>query len=540
MGGPWEDYGGTSAASAEHGPWEDYGATPSNSKRSVASPLAPPPVPRPQVNMQPMSVSDVINTATGHPDYQAPVITPVTIAKGTAHDVGTLTRAGYQAMVKGITGKPLIGEPPPNKDIINAAANIGQGYLLGGIEAAERPSIPRTQALPEVPREQPTPMQQLPPEQFEKVQAQIDKANKPFVKYQQAQDIAAQKQQNAAVIQQEIKTRHAEVYGGLQQRADAFREASANVTRPINGIVQTIETGRSELSGVPADLRVFRDVMQHLQDVSLDPQAKVFAERLVEGVPEEQAAQGLPPSAEVPLIDLQRQYTALSNAWADSEGNVKRVLGDVRNAYARELQAGADSIGQGKAWSQLQKDWSQYYKDWRGTGPLAKVLKAPHPDYVTPIVTGRPGNLLRETYARYGDPQAIARLQQLTNPPPPPLAEIQLPPPAPPEPTLGQRIISHIPRVAGKIIGGKIGTAVGHPLIGYGLGGEVGGEIGRKLTQPKATVRPLPPTPEAYTRTILEAKEGKISPGEADRRIVKMGGKVRVKPIPQAPVEEPE
>ena len=42
-------------------------------------------------------------------------------------------------------------------------------------------------------------------------------------------------------------------------------------------------------------------------------------------------------------------------------------------------------------------------------------------------------------------------------------------------------------------------------------------------------------SPEAYTRILLDAKEGNLSPGEADRRISKSGGKVRVMPLRRPP-----
>jgi hypothetical protein len=41
--------------------------------------------------------------------------------------------------------------------------------------------------------------------------------------------------------------------------------------------------------------------------------------------------------------------------------------------------------------------------------------------------------------------------------------------------------------------------------------------------------------PEAYTRFLLQAKEGDISGGEADRRIAKFGGHVSVRPLRKPP-----
>lgn len=45
----------------------------------------------------------------------------------------------------------------------------------------------------------------------------------------------------------------------------------------------------------------------------------------------------------------------------------------------------------------------------------------------------------------------------------------------------------------------------------------------------EANVHKLPP--EAYTRFLLQAKEGDISPDEATRRILKYGGTTGVRPL---------
>ena len=108
-----------------------------------------------------------------------------------------------------------------------------------------------------------------------------------------------------------------------------------------------------------------------------------------------------------------------------------------------------------------------------------------------------------------------------------------------------------------KVIGGKMGAAahaaayiaglsgLSHLLANPGgaltvmrvLGGgrmvaATAGAVGR--TQVKSL--PLPPTPEAYHRSVIEAaKRGDITPGEADRRIAQTGGRVKVKPLPTPP-----
>lgn len=120
------------------------------------------------------------------------------------------------------------------------------------------------------------------------------------------------------------------------------------------------------------------------------------------------------------------------------------------------------------------------------------------------------------------------------------------------------RAVQKVAPVAGKVIGGVAGAiapemvpvegagrtlqVAGVPVSSY-FGQKIGGKVGqaaadvtRAVMQRKAgppKLRPLPPSPEAYTREILRAKDGEISGGEADRRITKMGGRVKVRPIPQ-------
>lgn len=100
----------------------------------VQSPIAPPPNAAPY-SVQPESVSGFINRVTGHPDYQAQQITPKSVALGAVQDAKTLGVGGLQSMVKGISGKPLLGQPPSTEQTIKAGVNVGTGMLLGGMES---------------------------------------------------------------------------------------------------------------------------------------------------------------------------------------------------------------------------------------------------------------------------------------------------------------------------------------------------------------------------------------------------------------------
>jgi len=111
----------------------------------------------------------------------------------------------------------------------------------------------------------------------------------------------------------------------------------------------------------------------------------------------------------------------------------------------------------------------------------------------------------------------------------------------------GKRVIRAAENVGeplGAAIGLKYGQALGEPLGAAYVGGRVGKALG-KATIGKATraviersggpprLSSVPATPESFTRTLLDAKEGLITPEEANARIQRAGGRVGVRPIPQ-------
>lgn len=93
--------------------------------------------------------------------------------------------------------------------------------------------------------------------------------------------------------------------------------------------------------------------------------------------------------------------------------------------------------------------------------------------------------------------------------------------------------------LGGTVIGGMAGRAVGKPTLGRVARAIVERDAGaprlsKPPTPPPDVVTPIAPpaaSPQEYTRILLDAKEGKIAPGEADRRIARAGGPVKVKPL---------
>jgi hypothetical protein len=107
-------------------------------------------------------------------------------------------------------------------------------------------------------------------------------------------------------------------------------------------------------------------------------------------------------------------------------------------------------------------------------------------------------------------------------------------------PVIGGALGAYFGRGAGTLaateaagLGAVAGRMAGKPVVGSlvrSVVGRTGSPMPGSLPLP-----PIPRTPEEYTRTILAAKNGEISPGEASRRIAAGGGSNRVIPLPSPP-----
>lgn len=439
-------------------------------------------------------------------------------------------------------------------DIVSAAPALAE---LSNRPQASVAARPVTEGPPAPPPEVATPdayrqrVATMTPEQQAQYTRNIDRTNLQLEKQQRAETLTRNQQQLAGIIQNDVKQTHQRVLGDLAQRSAAIRESTVTQPIPTQPIMEAIGNARAMLSGVPEDLRIFNQIVNHLENTGeMTPEMQALQKQTFDAMQGGDAAAqqaaaaqykaatggGAAPTS-IPFADAHRQFTALGDAWANADGNVRRALASVKDAYANHLQAGADAAGIGPEFSQLQKEWSQYFKDWRGRTPLSKILTAPQANYVVQQLKGVGRDLAIDQYGRYGDPQGMREFQRITQEGKRPVAPRIPPPPAPtpeaPKQTLGGRMIEHGARLAGKITGGYIGTKLGHPLVGYGAGGEIGSEIGRRIARPPAKLSAPPPSPDAYTRMLLDAKEGLTTPAEANARIQRAGGSVKTRPIPR-------
>lgn len=214
------------------------------------------------------------------------------------------------------------------------------------------------------------------------------------------------------IVKDNVESTHAAVRQSLDRRWGQLREAVGPDT-PVNSVAirDAIETAKDKfLLGSPESLKVFNDLTkQMLGEEQLD------------------APGGIEPALRPLTWDEARvHYSALGDKLYSGElpGNVYRGLDYVRNSLDRELSSVAQARGVGKAYSALKSDWSRYMDDWRdmrslavGGSPLARVLKAQDPGFVSAQITGKAGDRMAETLGRYkqygGNPNAITRYRDL-------------------------------------------------------------------------------------------------------------------------------
>lgn len=237
---------------------------------------------------------------------------------------------------------------------------------------------------------------------------------------------------------------------------------------------------------VPKPLR------QYVENVTTADGANSVFKRAAAGEPEAQAladqfqAKGITPQL-VSFNMIHEAREALNDLKYDKTINPKQAaqIGQISKLATDELNATAEAHGFGEDWRKFE---NEYHKG-------AQLVRAGNK--AGPVVGGLAGAVA----GKYLSPE---------------LSAIGLP----------EQLQSFAPLI-GEGVGSLVGAKAGKGVIGS----MVRSVVERNAGPPR--LRSLPPSPEAHLRTLLDAKEGLISPGEADRRITRNGGRVKVKPIPQ-------
>jgi len=239
----------------------------------------------------------------------------------------------------------------------------------------------------------------------------------------------------ADLVKENVGQTFKNVKAGLDARWDALREkigkeATVDVVRkPAEGedtgvkggtetgaaskpsIFESIKQSQSMLAGVPQDLTIFKQIMKEITQ----------SDSMIEG---ESGELSEVPKESIPFGDARVQFSALGEKAYAASGNLKRALMNVYDAYDRALNDTASKAGAAKDYATLKYDWSQYMKDWHdmsatGTGgsPLARLYRAVDRPVIAANVTGKFGDRLFATLARYRDmgaaPELLADMRKM-------------------------------------------------------------------------------------------------------------------------------
>jgi hypothetical protein len=214
------------------------------------------------------------------------------------------------------------------------------------------------------------------------------------------------------LVDDNVKSTHTAVRGSLDERWNSLRE-KVGVDTPVQAppLYTAVESARAMLAGVPADLKIFNDIVKEITEKGGKVETESGELRSV-------------PKESIPFDDARTQYSAIGEKAYSAEGNLRRALFTLYDAYDKSLNATAESAGAGKEYTALKSDWKQYMQDWHdmrsqatGGSPLARLYRADPLD--TKVISGQVlskfSNRLIETFARYNKygaaPALMAKLR---------------------------------------------------------------------------------------------------------------------------------
>jgi hypothetical protein len=261
---------------------------------------------------------------------------------------------------------------------------------------------------------------------------------------------------------------YAQARQSLNTRWNNFRSMMRDKTSPTQAS-DLIEQARAEyLRGSPGQLTVFNNLLKELGI----------------GSKEELAEMGIRADAELPYETKRVHFSAINDRMAkgDLPGNIYKALEHVRNGLDEELTSDAAKYGLGDEYKALKKEEAQFRSDWEDPhGPLTQLRVLQKRDvpvaHFERYITGQEGDRIPKAMARYrqygskpylaAKVRATARAAKALEP-----GELRKVPAIPPPPK--SKVVGKTGRVVGKIAGAYLGGKVGHPFLGYAMGGEAG------------------------------------------------------------------
>src|SRR5579872_6906802 len=221
--------------------------------------------------------------------------------------------------------------------------------------------------------------------------------------------LAKQQKGYANLIRENVKSAHTKARSALDTRWGQLRE-KVGTEHPVSpqGIYDAVEKSRAMLAGVPSDLKIFNDIFKEITEPNTS----------------HETAEGTKPAVReyIPFDSARTQYSAVGEKAYAAEGNLRRALFNVYNAYDEALAKTATDAGAGKQYSALKSDWSKYMHDWHdmssestGGSPLARVYRAVDNPVVTAHAMSKFGDRLIETLGRYdkygAKPDLVSKLR---------------------------------------------------------------------------------------------------------------------------------
>lgn len=371
----------------------------------------------------------------------------------------------------------------------------------------------------------------------------------------------------------------------LDTQWDQVRQQVGSETpTPIEGVVNAMNKAESEyLRGSPGSVQKFRQLANELGlgdmfgvqgegDVATSPAGKFYAVN-----PEQPTA---------PWQTVRTHASNIGRAMASGDlGNVYPAMKLVRDALEKAAGNVAEARGAGEAYRTVRASESQFRKDFEDLGPVslgkgnpaARLVRAPNANFASDIIHGKASDLLEQALARWDktgqlptniqqmrgladELKNLPKVKVLPEPAPyagqaptmpqvpapelptkpgipekthvpvgqaPELAHVERPVPAPVKTKGGFIRNKVLPKLGGAAAASANLPLPGHTFVNYTIGKEATTAALNRLSRPPS------PTAASHLRTILDAKDGLYSPGEADRRIIKTGGRVKIKPLPQ-------
>jgi len=321
---------------------------------------------------------------------------------------------------------------------------------------------------------------------------------------------------------------HKRVRSYLDSRWNSLRAKNKMEVLNSQAIEAKLEQARDMLKGQPEDLKLFNEILDQVTQKNAVIDESGGDKRVLRPMTWEEG---------------RVSYTNLGDKRWGASGLMRKALGAAQDAVGEELDAAADRAGTGKEYQSLKKDWTQYMQDWHdmssmqtgGGSPLARIFRMKDAPYIVKQILGGSSERLFESVARWnkfggdlGDMEGLRRLakeaeqipkkrptppkaEPVPEKPPTTIKEFMKVPKIPSEPgdidipveksyptpprltkikpmpdpkvARATAIARRIGRVTGKIAGGAIGAKMGHPLIGYGAGGEAGEDFAAKLRE---------------------------------------------------------